>query len=364
MGCAIRLTPSCDIDAQRASEQPMTNNILEVKDFSVSFNTYAGEVQAVRGVSFEVARNEIIAIVGESGSGKSVLTQSIMKLLPSPPAEIKGGSVIFNGKEISSLGFNQLRNYKGKEIAYIFQDPMTSLNPTIRIGNQITEGILAHTKLSRKEANLRALELLRNAGIPNPEKRLDQYPHELSGGMRQRVMIAIAIAMDPKLLIADEPTTALDVTIQSQILGILKEINQKFGMAIILITHDMGIVANMAQRVVVMYGGKIVETGGVLDIFESAQHPYTRSLLASVPRLDADSNKPLEYILGSPPDMIEPPAGCPFAPRCRFSMTICYHQMPERTDCGQGHTLYCHLMDEQAVEQRRRFNREYSDAQL
>ena len=241
---------------------------------------------------------------------------------------------------------------------------MTSLNPTIRIGNQITEGILAHTKLSRKEANQRALELLRNAGIPNPEKRLDQYPHELSGGMRQRVMIAIAIAMDPKLLIADEPTTALDVTIQSQILGILKEINQKFGMAIILITHDMGIVANMAQRVIVMYGGKIVETGGVLEIFESANHPYTRSLLASVPRLDADSNKPLDYILGSPPDMIEPPTGCPFAPRCRFSMSICYRQMPERTDCGQGHTLYCHLMDERAAEQRRRFIDEYSDAQL
>jgi oligopeptide transport system ATP-binding protein len=363
MDCAMRSTPSCDIDAQRVGEHSMSNNILEVKDFTVSFNTYAGEVQAVRGVSFEVARNEIIAIVGESGSGKSVMTQSIMKLLPSPPAVIKGGEVLFDGNEISSLRFNQLRNFKGKEIAYIFQDPMTSLNPTIRIGNQITEGILAHTKLTRKEANQRALELLRNAGIPNPEKRLDQYPHELSGGMRQRVMIAIAIAMNPKLLIADEPTTALDVTIQSQILGILKDINQKLGMAIILITHDMGIVANMAQRVMVMYGGKIVETAGVLDIFESAQHPYTRSLLASVPRLDADSNEPLEYILGSPPDMIEPPAGCPFAPRCRFSMSICYNQMPERTDCRQGHTLYCHLMDERAAEQRRRFISEYSDAQ-
>jgi oligopeptide transport system ATP-binding protein len=318
----------------------------------------------VRGVSFEVARDEIIAIVGESGSGKSVMTQSIVKLLPSPPAMIKGGSVIYDGKDITSYTFNQLKRIKGKEIAYIFQDPMTSLNPTIKIGKQITEGILAHSKLKRGEAYQRAIGLLRDVGIPNPQKRMEQYPHELSGGMRQRAMIAIAIAMDPKLLIADEPTTALDVTIQSQILGILKDINHRLGMSVILITHDMGIVANMAQRVIVMYGGKIVEMGGVIEIFEAAQHPYTRSLLASVPRLDADSNKPLEYILGSPPDMLEPPAGCPFAPRCRFSMKVCYQQMPERTMCGEGHYVFCHLMDERAAVQKQRFIDEYSDVRL
>jgi oligopeptide transport system ATP-binding protein len=356
----MHLIQSYGTNATREYANFMTKNILEIKDFAVSFDTYAGEVQAVRGVSFEVAANEIIAVVGESGSGKSVMTQSFVKLLPSPPARIKGGSVIFNGKDISSYSFKQLRSIKGTEIAYIFQDPMTSLNPTIKIGKQIMEGILAHSKVSHKEAYERALSLLRNAGIPNPNKRMEQYPHELSGGMRQRVMIAIAIAMGPKLLIADEPTTALDVTIQSQILGTLKEINKTLGMAIILITHDMGIVANMAQRVIVMYGGKIVETGGVLDLFECAQHPYTRSLLASVPRLDADSNEPLEYIMGSPPDMIEPPAGCPFAPRCRFSMSICYQHMPQRTDCGDGHQVFCYLQDERAKVQMDRFNRYYS----
>ena len=314
-------------------------------------------------MSFAVARGEVIAIVGESGSGKSVMTQSLVKLLP-PPAVIKGGSVIYDGQDISAYRFRQLRGIKGREIAYIFQDPMTSLNPTIKIGEQIVEAILAHAKVGRKEARKRALALLQNAGIPNPEKRMDQYPHELSGGMRQRVMIAIAISMNPKLLIADEPTTALDVTIQSQILGTLKEINQKLGMALILITHDMGIVANMAQRVVVMYGGKIVEAGSVIEMFERAQHPYTRSLLASVPRLDADSNKPLEYILGSPPDMIEPPAGCPFAPRCRFSMSICHREMPARTQLEDGHQVYCHLMDARAAAQRQRFIDEYTSTEV
>ncbi len=330
------------------------DTILEVNDFAVSFRTYAGEVQAVRGVSFAVTRGEIVAIVGESGSGKSVMTQSLVKLLPSPPAWIKRGQVIFDGNDISGYGFNQLRQIKGQEIAYIFQDPMTSLNPTIKVGDQIVEGILAHTRIPHREASARALELLRNAGIPNPQKRMEQYPHELSGGMRQRVMIAIAIAMHPKLLIADEPTTALDVTIQSQILGTLKELNRQMGMALILITHDMGIVANMAQRVIVMYGGKIVETGSVYEIFEASRHPYTRSLLASVPRLDADTGKPLEYILGSPPDMIDPPPGCPFAPRCQYSMKICHRQMPGRYDLAEGHHVYCHLLADGALAQRQR----------
>ncbi len=336
------------------------DNILEVEDFSVSFMTYAGEVQAVRGVSFELKRNEIIAIVGESGSGKSVMTQSLVKLLPQPPAVIKSGSVRFEGKDISKYDFKQLRKLKGAEIAYIFQDPMTSLNPTIKIGSQVMEGILAHSRLNKSEAYQKAVDLLRNAGIPNPEKRMRQYPHELSGGMRQRVMIAIAIAMQPKLLVADEPTTALDVTIQSQILGTLREINENTGMSIILITHDMGIVANMAERVIVMYGGKIVETGSALEIFKDAKHPYTRSLLAAVPRLDVDSHKPLEYIVGSPPDMTAPPAGCPFAPRCRYSMRICYGEMPENRGTDEAHRYYCHLYDERAAASRAKFEADYA----
>ena len=348
-----------EVTAAAECKEAGSENILEVKDFSVSFMTYAGEVQAVRGVDFTLRRNEIVSIVGESGGGKSVMTQSLTKLLPSPPAVIKSGSVIYEGQDISKFTFKQMRKIKGSEIAYIFQDPMTSLNPTIKIGAQVMEGILAHRKATRKEAHARAVELLRNAGIPNPEKRMEQYPHELSGGMRQRVMIAIAIAMQPKLLIADEPTTALDVTIQSQILGTLKDINKATGMSIIFITHDMGIVANMAQRVIVMYGGKIVETGAVREIFKDSQHPYTRSLLAAVPRLDVDTEKPLEYIVGSPPDMLDPPAGGPVAPRCRYSMRICYEQMPHCTQLQQDHKVYCHLMDEGARAEREKFLQEY-----
>ena len=254
----------------------MAAKLLEVRDFSVSFKTYAGEVQAVRGVNFSVDEGEIVAIVGESGSGKSVMTQSLVKLLP-PPAFIKGGEVLYGGKDLTRLTFKQLRKIKGSEIAYVFQDPMTSLNPTLKVGRQVVEGIRTH---ARGEAYEQAVALLRNAGIPEPEKRMEQYPHELSGGMRQRVMIAIAIAMNPQLMVADEPTTALDVTIQSQILGTLKALNRERNMALILITHDMGIVASMASRVIVMYGGRIVESGSALEIFEESRHPYTRALLA------------------------------------------------------------------------------------
>lgn len=333
----------------------MSEPMLKVQNLSVSFDTYAGEVQAVRDVSFSLEKGEILSIVGESGSGKSVMTQSLVKLLPSPPARIKAGKVIYQGQTISEYSFNQLRQIKGQEIAYIFQDPMTSLNPTVKIGRQVMEGILAHSKISRKEARERAVELLRQAGIPNPEKRMDQYPHELSGGMRQRVMIAIAIAMRPKLLVADEPTTALDVTIQSQILGTIKDLNQQLGMAVILITHDMGVVANMAQRVMVMYGGRVVESGNVHDLFAKPSHPYTRSLLAAVPRLDADTDAPLEYIVGSPPDMLAPPKGCPFAPRCRYAMKICYQEMPSSAEVEPGHCTSCWLCDERAGEQGKAF---------
>ena len=326
------------------------NEMLQLNDFSVSFKTYAGEVQAVRGVNFKMREGERVAIVGESGSGKTVMTQSIVKLLP-PPAYIKGGKVKYNGHELSNLNFRQLKKYKGKEIAYIFQDPMTSLNPTLKIGRQVIEGMRAHSKLSLDEALQKALALLKEVGIQNPEKRLEQYPHQLSGGMRQRVMIAMAIAMQPKLLIADEPTTALDVTIQSQILGTLKRLNEEHGMALLLITHNMGIVAGMAQRVAVMYGGCIVETGDVLDIFEHTLHPYTRCLLNSVPRLNEDSDNPLSYIVGSPPDMLNPPLGCPFAPRCEHSMRICFEEMPASTLMESGHEAACWLLDKASEKQ-------------
>ena len=334
-------------------------NILEVKDFSVSFKTYAGEVQAVRGVDFSVSEGEIVAIVGESGSGKSVMTQSLVKLLP-PSAFIKSGSVLYGGRDLSRLTFKQLRKVKGSEIAYVFQDPMTSLNPTLRIGRQVIEGIRAHQRIGRGEARERAIALLKNAGIPEPAKRMEQYPHELSGGMRQRVMIAIAIAMHPRLMIADEPTTALDVTIQSQILGTLKALNRETGMALILITHDMGIVASMASRVLVMYGGRIVESGNALEIFEDARHPYTRALLAAVPRLDVDTGAPLEFIVGSPPDMIEPPKGCPFAPRCRYSMKVCHEHMPPLSRHSDTHGARCFLSEPGAAPACARFKRDYA----
>lgn len=317
--------------------------ILRLTDFSVSFKTYAGEVQAVRGVSFAMMEGERVAIVGESGSGKSVLTQSIVKLLP-PPAYIKSGKALYRGEELTQLNFKKLKLFKGKEIAYVFQDPMTSLNPTLKIGYQVVEGIRAHDNISLAEAQKRVISLLGEVGISNPEKRFYQYPYQLSGGMRQRVMIALAIAMNPKLLIADEPTTALDVTIQSQILGVLKRLNEQRGMALLLITHNMGIVAGMAQRVMVMYGGCIVETGKTLDVFEQTLHPYTRCLLNSVPRLDNDSKTPLAYIVGTPPDMLNPPSGCPFAPRCEQSMRICFEEMPPKTIKEEGHEAACWIL--------------------
>ncbi len=336
-------------------------HLLEVKDFSVSFHTYAGEVQAVRSVSFFMKPGERIAIVGESGSGKSVMTQSLMQLLPSPPAFIKSGSIRYGNEEIIHYNYHQLRRIKGAEVAYIFQDPMTSLNPTLKIGRQIIEGINAHGKTKSDDAEKQAVALLREAGIPSPERRMQQYPYELSGGMRQRVMIALAIAMHPKLLIADEPTTALDVTIQSQILGTLKRLNEETGMALILITHDMGVVAGMAQRVLVMYGGCVVESGDVLTIFEHARHPYTRCLQSSVPRLNEDNDKPLAYIIGSPPDMLNPPAGCPFAPRCHHSMNVCFQEMPPMTDLDNGHEVRCWLCDPGAGESLRAFEAAWRD---
>jgi len=321
-------------------------NILEVNDLKVSFHTYAGEVQAVRGVSFELKKGEVLAIVGESGCGKSVTSQTIMRLIPSPPSIIKGGSILFDEKiDLLKLTPKEMESIRGSEIGMIFQDPMTSLNPTMTIGKQITEGLVKHQGLSNEKAQEQALELLLLVGIPHPENRIKQYPHEFSGGMRQRVMIAISLACRPKLLIADEPTTALDVTIQAQILNLLKDLQQKMGSSIIIITHNLGVVADIAQRVLVMYAGKIVEQGTVDDIFYSAQHPYTWGLLHSILRLDNDEKNELLPIEGMPPDLLAPPQGCAFAARCPKAMNICLQEDPQPQLIQDEHSMACWLMD-------------------
>ncbi|WP_449536695.1 ABC transporter ATP-binding protein [Ferdinandcohnia sp. Marseille-Q9671] len=304
-------------------------NILDIEDLHVSFDTSAGKVKAVRGVSFSVKTGEAVGIVGESGCGKSVTAKSIMRLLPSPQAKIEKGSIMLNGENIVQKSENAMGKIRGNEVGMIFQDPMTSLNPTTKIGNQIAEGIIRHTKVSKKKAMDHAIKMLEMVGIPQPEKRINQYPHEFSGGMRQRVMIAIALACEPKLLIADEPTTALDVTIQAQILQLMKELQDKTNTSIILITHDLGVVAEMCSKVVVMYAGEIVETGRVEEIFTNPTHPYTRGLLKSVPRLDMNRQEKLSTITGTPPDLLDPPRGCSFFPRCEMAMEICKEHKPE-----------------------------------
>lgn len=319
------------------------SNLLDVKDLAVDFQTYGGLVYAVRGVNFEVKKGETIGIVGESGCGKSVTAKSIMKLLPTPPTIYKSGDITFDGKNIMSLTERDMEGIRGKDISMIFQDPMTSLNPTIKIGNQIMESYLKHYKSSRKEAYAKALQTLKQVGIPQPEKRMEQYPHEFSGGMRQRVMIAIALVCQPKLIIADEPTTALDVTIQAQILELMKDIQKKNNMSIILITHDLGVVAEICDRVVVMYAGKVVETGSVREIFSQPNHPYTKGLLKSVPRFDMDRNAELKPIIGSPPDLFAPPKGCSFYSRCQYAMKICKDNDPDIEKVGEGQTSTCWL---------------------
>jgi oligopeptide transport system ATP-binding protein len=323
----------------------MSKPILEVNNLQVSFKMYAGEVQAVRGVSFHLNKGEVLAIVGESGCGKSVTAQTIMRLVPAPPSFIKAGSILFEGKhEITKLSENQMEKIRGAEMGMIFQDPMTSLNPTMMIGAQITEGILKHQNMKQKEALHRAIELLTLVGMSNPEQRIYQYPHELSGGMRQRVMIAIALACNPKLLIADEPTTALDVTIQAQIIDLLRQIQQKTETSIILITHDLGVVAEMAQRVIVMYAGKVVEQGELNEIFYDPKHPYTWGLLRSVPRLDSNTHDELVPIPGTPPDLFAPPKGCAFAARCPYAMEICKEQDPAHIKISDSHSAACWLL--------------------
>lgn len=319
------------------------DKILEVKDLHVSFHTYAGEVKAVRGVNFHVNRGEAVAIVGESGCGKSVTAQSLMKLIPMPPGEIKSGQVIFNGEDIVKKTNKEMESIRGKDIGMIFQDPMTSLNPTMTIGNQIMEGLIKHQKMSKSAARQRAIELLEIVGIPQPDKRITQYPHEFSGGMRQRGMIAIALACSPKLLIADEPTTALDVTIQAQILELMKDLQKKMGTSIIMITHDLGVVAEMCDRVIVMYAGKVIETGTVDEVFYNPQHPYTKGLLRSVPRLDLNKDEPLTPIFGTPPDLLRPPVGCGFTARCESAMRICQEADPELNEISKTQHCACWL---------------------
>ena len=315
----------------------MNKTILEVKDLRINFKTYAGLVHAVRGVNFDLKEGETLAIVGESGSGKSVTSNALMKLIPQPPGIYESGQILFNGRDLVPLSDKEMSKVRGNEIAMIFQDPMTSLNPTMKVGRQITEVILQHKKVSKADAKKRAIELLTQVGIPFPEKRYNQYPHEFSGGMRQRVVIAIALAADPKLLIADEPTTALDVTIQAQILELMKEIQKNSKTSIIFITHDLGVVANIADRVAVMYAGQIVEYGTVNDIFYNPKHPYTWGLLGSMPDLDNNTDELLRTIPGSPPDLTNPPKGDAFAARNEFAMAIDYEQEPPMFQVSETH---------------------------
>ena len=323
--------------------------LVDIKNERLSFFTPAGEVKALNDVSIHLKEGEVLGIVGESGSGKSVTAYSLMGLT-AHPGKLIGGTLQFNGHEIEEMGEKEMRKIRGKEISIIFQDPMTSLNPVYTIGNQITEVIRQHTDKDKKQAYARAKELLELVGINEPEKRLKQYPHELSGGMRQRVMIAIALACEPKLLIADEPTTALDVTIQAQILELMMELKDKLGMAIIMITHDLGVVASMCDRIAVMYAGRIVEYGTTDDIFYRPHHMYTKGLIRSIPRLDTKEHERLVPIEGTPVDLLNPPAGCPFAPRCEACMKICLREMPPVTQFDDVHYTQCWLNQKEAME--------------
>ena len=318
--------------------------LLDVDNLQVSFHTYAGEVKAVRGVSFELNEGETLAFVGESGCGKTVTAKAIMRLHPTNTTEIKEGSKItYKDQDVLSMSKKQLSDYRGNEVSMIFQDPMTSLNPTMTVGKQIMEGLILHRGLDKKAAREEAINMLKLVKIPDAEKRVDAYPHEMSGGMRQRVMIAIALACNPTLLIADEPTTALDVTIQAQIMELLGELKRELNTAIILVTHDLGVVADFADRIQVMYAGQVIERGTVQEIFKNAKHPYTWALLASVPRLDSENKKDLYALQGTPPDLINELNHCPFAARCEYCMQICKEAMPEETLVDGTHKVSCWL---------------------
>ena len=315
--------------------------LLSVENLKTYFYSSGGVVKAVDDISYDVNEGETLAIVGESGCGKSIGALSLMRLVPSPPGQIVGGRISFDGEDLLAMSDEEMRDIRGNRIAMIFQEPMTSLNPVLTIGKQITESLELHLKMDKKEARDRAIELLGMVGIPEPEHRLRQYPHQFSGGMRQRVMIAIAMSCNPRLLLADEPTTALDVTIQAQILELIKELSNRLGTAVIIITHNLGVVARYADRVNVMYAGKLIERGTALDIYENPHHPYTQGLLNSVPRLDEDRKQRLESIDGMPPDLMDLPGGCAFQPRCKMAVARCMEEIPPLMPVSDGHTAAC-----------------------
>ncbi len=316
-------------------------NLLEVKDLATYFFTQDGVVKAVDGISYYLEEGEVLGIVGESGCGKSVSALSVMRLVANPPGRTVNGEVIFEGEDILKVDDAEMRHIRGNRIAMVFQEPMTSLNPVLTIGRQLTETLELHQNMNKSQAQTRAGELLSMVGIPDADRRLRDYPHQFSGGMRQRVMIAMALSCDPKLIIADEPTTALDVTIQAQILELMQDLSRELGTAMIIITHNLGVVARYADRVNVMYAGKIIETGSSAEIYHNPKHPYTLGLLNSVPRLDETRKVKLDPIEGLPPDLIDLPAGCSFAPRCKFVYERCLQDTPELTDVNEGHTTAC-----------------------
>lgn len=325
------------------SAQQEDKKLLEVKDLRVSFFTPAGEVKAVGGISYDLNYGEVMGVVGESGSGKSQEAYAIMGLLQSP-GKVIGGSITFEGTDVLALSKAEMTQFRGNKVAMIFQNPMTCLNPVYTIGNQLMEALKAHDKtISNEDAKKRAMEMMEMVGINNVEKRMKQYPHEFSGGMRQRVMIAMGLICHPQLLIADEPTTALDVTIQAQILDLMRKMREQYQMSLILITHDLGVIASMCTRIIVMYGGLIVEEGDVRDIFYHTAHPYTKGLLGSVPKADGERLIP---IFGTPPDLLDPPKGCPFAARCPYAMKLCHGYQPELALVGEGHKSACWLHNE------------------
>ena len=318
-----------------------SDNLLEVQDLRTYFYTQGGVVKAVDGVTWHIKKGETIALVGESGSGKSVSALSIMRLIPDPPGKIVSGRILFEGQDLLEMSPTEIRHIRGNNIAMVFQEPMTSLNPVLTINRQITETLELHLHMNKASARERAIELLHTVGIPDPAERIDDYPHQFSGGMRQRVMIAIALSCDPKLIIADEPTTALDVTIQAQVLEVIADLSKRFNTSVLIITHNLGVVARHASRVNVMYAGHIIETGSAVDIYKNPQHPYTLGLLQSVPRLDEDKKTRLVPIEGSPPDLMNLPPGCPFQPRCRFAIDKCSEENPMLESVGENHWSAC-----------------------
>lgn len=342
-------------------QEKMTDYILELKNVSFSFHTYGGVVKAVRDVSFSVRPGEILGIVGESGCGKSVTAQCILKLNPPKAGFFEGGSILYKGEDIVPKTNQEMRQIRGDEIGFVFQDPMTSLNPTMKVGKQIGEIIKKRKNITKQELRHQVIDVLEKVGITDPQRRLNQYPHELSGGMKQRVMIAMALIGNPKVIIADEPTTSLDVTIESQILKLFQKLSREFHISVILITHDLGVIAKLCDRVLVMYGGKILERASAEELFYKTAHPYTRGLLDSIATLETDKNAELRPIDGTPPDLFSPPIGCPFAARCEFGMNVCHKKMPDEVELSQEHKACCWLQDKRAPRVEELFQKEWSN---